>query len=326
LDPARMIPARDFQAVIRYWDDMIATLLPHSRSSSLGDTMSLKPPDAGSSASGPGGVPATVSACWPGGPHGAGPSGPLSVAWPPPDARGSAPTTPKPKPGKGGKLPAQPGGLALGPPGAIHISPNGLGDAPSAFQLPRPLVLPPTAPPPLAGPGTPYLDGSLTGASAAPPPTGQPNALALGGMPFPGLPSEGTEAEGDRAPIDPRKYKTRPCRNWAQTSRCSYEHTCCFAHGESELRDTVANMKILNSLGYFLNDADEMVRMPDDGGAVGEPHLSPGAVLRQQQQQQQQQQQPAAQPRTGKGRKGGNGGGGGGGGIRLTMEHLAALQ
>lgn len=28
---------------------------------------------------------------------------------------------------------------------------------------------------------------------------------------------------------------------------------------ESELRDTIANMKILNSLGYFLNDANQVV-------------------------------------------------------------------
>jgi hypothetical protein len=55
---------------------------------------------------------------------------------------------------------------------------------------------------------------------------------------------------------DPRKYKTRLCRNWVQTGQCAYEDVCCFAHGDSELRDPAANLKVLSDLGYFLDTPD----------------------------------------------------------------------
>jgi hypothetical protein len=54
-----------------------------------------------------------------------------------------------------------------------------------------------------------------------------------------------------KAAIDPRKYKTKLCRNWMRDGVCSYEHTCCFAHGEHESRDPAANVSALTSLGYF---------------------------------------------------------------------------
>jgi hypothetical protein len=80
-----------------------------------------------------------------------------------------------------------------------------------------------------------------------------------------------TQAQADaaKAPVDPRKYKTRLCRNWVQTGECSYEHTCCFAHGESELRDAAANLKILNSLGYFLPDGEAPKKAAERGESNG---------------------------------------------------------
>eukprot|EP00667_Euglena_gracilis_P006031 EG_transcript_6077 len=69
------------------------------------------------------------------------------------------------------------------------------------------------------------------------------------------------KAEGDggaamtdeKAAVDPRKYKTRMCRNWEETGHCPYEHTCCFAHGPDELRNVTDNHKMLASIGYFSN-------------------------------------------------------------------------
>eukprot|EP00668_Euglena_longa_P007463 GGOE01008937.1.p1 GENE.GGOE01008937.1~~GGOE01008937.1.p1 ORF type:complete len:491 (-),score=104.28 GGOE01008937.1:835-2307(-) len=68
------------------------------------------------------------------------------------------------------------------------------------------------------------------------------------------------KAEGDvnalvdeKAAVDPRKYKTRMCRNWEETGHCPYEHTCCFAHGLDELRNVTDNHKLLASIGYFSN-------------------------------------------------------------------------
>jgi hypothetical protein len=57
----------------------------------------------------------------------------------------------------------------------------------------------------------------------------------------------------EKAAVDPRKYKTRMCRNWELTGQCPYEHTCCFAHSEKELRDLTTNHKVLASIGYFSN-------------------------------------------------------------------------
>ena len=87
-------------------------------------------------------------------------------------------------------------------------------------------------------------------------------------------PSE-EEDDEDKAPVDPRKYKTRLCRNWIQVGECSYEHTCCFAHGESELRDTAANHKVLNSLGYFLPDGETPPKAPVEANTKGGGHPKP---------------------------------------------------
>jgi hypothetical protein len=57
----------------------------------------------------------------------------------------------------------------------------------------------------------------------------------------------------DKAAVDPRKYKTRMCRNFEETGHCPYEHTCCFAHGDEELRSVTDNHKLLASIGYFSN-------------------------------------------------------------------------
>jgi len=51
--------------------------------------------------------------------------------------------------------------------------------------------------------------------------------------------------------VDPRKYKTKLCRNWKATGECPYEHTCCYAHGELETRTVHQNNNVLSSLGYF---------------------------------------------------------------------------
>lgn len=59
--------------------------------------------------------------------------------------------------------------------------------------------------------------------------------------------------EPDKQAVDPRKYKTRMCRNWETKGHCPYEHTCCFAHGPDEMRDLTSNHKLLASIGYFSN-------------------------------------------------------------------------
>eukprot|EP01012_Entosiphon_sulcatum_P007391 TRINITY_DN13747_c0_g2_i1.p1 TRINITY_DN13747_c0_g2~~TRINITY_DN13747_c0_g2_i1.p1 ORF type:complete len:245 (+),score=14.79 TRINITY_DN13747_c0_g2_i1:116-850(+) len=64
---------------------------------------------------------------------------------------------------------------------------------------------------------------------------------------------ETSKNEKDKVAVDPRKYKTKMCRNWVETGSCPYEHTCCFAHGQEELRDLPSNHKVLASIGYFSN-------------------------------------------------------------------------
>jgi len=57
--------------------------------------------------------------------------------------------------------------------------------------------------------------------------------------------------ERTKSVVDPRKYKTKLCRNWKATGQCPYEHTCCYAHGETETRTVHQNNNVLSSLGYF---------------------------------------------------------------------------
>jgi hypothetical protein len=68
-----------------------------------------------------------------------------------------------------------------------------------------------------------------------------------------GSQAESCQREFIKAPVDPRKYKTRICRNWEMNGFCPYEHTCVFAHGPEELRDLCTNHKLLASIGYFSN-------------------------------------------------------------------------
>ena len=63
---------------------------------------------------------------------------------------------------------------------------------------------------------------------------------------------QGQEGE-DKQAVDPRKFKTRMCRNYETKGHCPYEHTCCFAHGPDELRNLTQNHKMLSSIGYFSN-------------------------------------------------------------------------
>jgi|EP00670_Eutreptiella_braarudii_P005809 hypothetical protein len=59
------------------------------------------------------------------------------------------------------------------------------------------------------------------------------------------------DQENTKRTADPRKYKTKLCRNWKLTGHCQYEHTCCYAHGETEARSVDQNNSVLSSLSYL---------------------------------------------------------------------------
>jgi hypothetical protein len=81
----------------------------------------------------------------------------------------------------------------------------------------------------------------------------------------------------DKSPVDPRKYKTRKCHNWETTGTCPYEDTCCFAHGDGELRDITTNHKLLASIGYFSN----VILLAMSNGQ--KPAMPPHSLYQQQQ-------------------------------------------
>eukprot|EP00993_Chasmostoma_nieuportense_P003782 NODE_4484_length_781_cov_6.784404_g4325_i0.p1 GENE.NODE_4484_length_781_cov_6.784404_g4325_i0~~NODE_4484_length_781_cov_6.784404_g4325_i0.p1 ORF type:complete len:169 (-),score=11.48 NODE_4484_length_781_cov_6.784404_g4325_i0:221-727(-) len=67
---------------------------------------------------------------------------------------------------------------------------------------------------------------------------------------FPRSPNSNSKSDEEKVVVDPTKYKTKPCRNWQMTGTCSYEHTCCYAHGDEDRRSVRDNNRVLNSLGY----------------------------------------------------------------------------
>lgn len=90
--------------------------------------------------------------------------------------------------------------------------------------------------------------------------------------------------EKSKSLVDPRKYKTKLCRNWkatgsccflpsllehVSTGTCPYEHTCCYAHGELETRTMHQNNNVLSSLGYF--SGIMLLAMKDDKQRVKGP-------------------------------------------------------
>eukprot|EP00667_Euglena_gracilis_P019372 EG_transcript_20760 len=238
IDPAHLVNAREFRALIQHWDSHMAML-----QASLA-AASQRAVAAGAVPLVPGLVPAAIAACWPGGlgPAGLGPAG-------------------------------------LGPAGLGQVLGPTVAVKPAAQAAPQVQARPPQG---IGGPGMGGMGGGGGGPGAkrqpvarsslegihieapVPKPEARPHPKPKARAPAGGPTDSPTGSEGDpeRAPVDPRKYKTRLCRNWIQNRACSYEHTCCFAHGESELRDTIANMKILQSLGYFVNGQD-------DAGAAG---------------------------------------------------------
>lgn len=44
-------------------------------------------------------------------------------------------------------------------------------------------------------------------------------------------------AQGHHAPLDPTKYKTKLCRNFAQKGHCAFGDSCSFAHGPHDLHN-----------------------------------------------------------------------------------------
>eukprot|EP00669_Euglena_mutabilis_P010121 TRINITY_DN4903_c0_g1_i1.p1 TRINITY_DN4903_c0_g1~~TRINITY_DN4903_c0_g1_i1.p1 ORF type:complete len:269 (-),score=41.79 TRINITY_DN4903_c0_g1_i1:1279-2085(-) len=82
----------------------------------------------------------------------------------------------------------------------------------------------------------------------------------------------------DKATVDPRKYKTNLCRNWELRGECPYLETCCFAHGQAELRSLADNHQLLASIGYFSN----VVLLAMTNGK--KPALPPHCLYRQPQQ------------------------------------------
>eukprot|EP00996_Jenningsia_fusiforme_P001594 NODE_2467_length_1195_cov_23.925829_g2016_i1.p2 GENE.NODE_2467_length_1195_cov_23.925829_g2016_i1~~NODE_2467_length_1195_cov_23.925829_g2016_i1.p2 ORF type:complete len:267 (-),score=40.50 NODE_2467_length_1195_cov_23.925829_g2016_i1:259-1059(-) len=67
----------------------------------------------------------------------------------------------------------------------------------------------------------------------------------------------------DKRRVEPSKYKTKLCCRWSRSGACSYGTTCCFAHGESELRAEVDNVAVLESIGEAEPSADHAVPAPE---------------------------------------------------------------
>eukprot|EP00667_Euglena_gracilis_P006884 EG_transcript_6945 len=95
--------------------------------------------------------------------------------------------------------------------------------------------------------------------------------------------------EKSKSLVDPRKYKTKLCRNWKATGTCPYEHTCCYAHGELETRTMHQNNNVLSSLGYF--SGIMLLAMKDDKQRVKGPRQG-----KKPQQPKQPEPQPPKQP------------------------------
>lgn len=61
----------------------------------------------------------------------------------------------------------------------------------------------------------------------------------------------GGPASTEHKPILADRFRTKLCRNYAQTGECPYFHRCMFAHGEQDLRTKADNVRD----GLFSEDA-----------------------------------------------------------------------
>eukprot|EP00996_Jenningsia_fusiforme_P002205 NODE_3041_length_1062_cov_20.213228_g2792_i0.p1 GENE.NODE_3041_length_1062_cov_20.213228_g2792_i0~~NODE_3041_length_1062_cov_20.213228_g2792_i0.p1 ORF type:complete len:255 (-),score=32.46 NODE_3041_length_1062_cov_20.213228_g2792_i0:296-970(-) len=52
----------------------------------------------------------------------------------------------------------------------------------------------------------------------------------------------------EKALVDPVRYKTKLCRNFKLKGSCRFSFTCCFAHGQSDLRRASQNATLLDDL------------------------------------------------------------------------------
>lgn len=113
----------------------------------------------------------------------------------------------------------------------------------------------------------------------------------------------GGEEKPNKALVDPRKYKTKLCRNWKATGACPYEHTCCYAHGDFETRTMHQNNNVLSSLGYF--SGIMLLAMKDDkqggkgagkGKKVSQKNVSMNPQYQPEEPQQVPQPEPQPQP------------------------------
>ena len=59
--------------------------------------------------------------------------------------------------------------------------------------------------------------------------------------------------------IDPKKYKTRMCRNW-QIRQCPFGDACAYAHGAKELRAENVNEAVVNSLSKLAEQLSKQNR------------------------------------------------------------------
>eukprot|EP00996_Jenningsia_fusiforme_P003497 NODE_4294_length_833_cov_7.344388_g3966_i0.p1 GENE.NODE_4294_length_833_cov_7.344388_g3966_i0~~NODE_4294_length_833_cov_7.344388_g3966_i0.p1 ORF type:complete len:248 (-),score=25.63 NODE_4294_length_833_cov_7.344388_g3966_i0:89-808(-) len=71
-----------------------------------------------------------------------------------------------------------------------------------------------------------------------------------------------------KAMIDASRYKTQLCRRFALKGSCRFRSTCCFAHGDEELRTTRANVEILKTLPADVGSDSKLNE--DSGGHTDE--------------------------------------------------------
>lgn len=53
----------------------------------------------------------------------------------------------------------------------------------------------------------------------------------------------------DKDALDPVRYKTKMCKNWAQQDKCPYGPRCLFAHGPKEMRSYTVNQSAITNAG-----------------------------------------------------------------------------
>eukprot|EP01012_Entosiphon_sulcatum_P025355 TRINITY_DN30674_c0_g1_i1.p1 TRINITY_DN30674_c0_g1~~TRINITY_DN30674_c0_g1_i1.p1 ORF type:complete len:645 (+),score=82.09 TRINITY_DN30674_c0_g1_i1:29-1963(+) len=137
-----------------------------------------------------------------------------------------------------------------------------------------------TPPPRRVSPGIAHPSGRVVGAplyAEQGPPVASPFIPSAGWKPpTPPVPVPSPQpldqaGRDQKATVDPRKYKTQMCRSWMQHGCCTYAETCCFAHGQEELRTIADNHRTLASIGYFSNLL--LVAMSNSNKPALPPHL-----------------------------------------------------